>query len=229
MHTLAIVVCVALGALACWQAVMAMVFTLRACKQTGRGKLDEKLPRVAILLALRGADPHLKENLQRLIQQDYPDYEIHIVIDSKLDPAWKTVQEFKIQTGTTKIYETPLSDRFQTCSLHCASLIQLARELDESFKIFVLIDGDVVAHTAWLRELVRPLSEGDRASTGTRWYMPPTGNLGSVVRYVWNSAAVPAMYWCGIPWGGSLAGRTEDLHPSRIIGLWQRALAVDAP
>lgn len=54
---------------------------------------DGELPRVAVLLCLRGADPSLAGGLRRLMHQRYPDYEIFIAIDSDTDPAWEIVNQ----------------------------------------------------------------------------------------------------------------------------------------
>ena len=48
---------------------------------------DEELPKAAVLLCLRGADPSLPTCLRRLLRQDYPDYELFVAVDSKSDPA----------------------------------------------------------------------------------------------------------------------------------------------
>ena len=38
-------------------------------------------PRATIVLALRGTDPFLADSMQGLLDQDYPDFEIHVVVD----------------------------------------------------------------------------------------------------------------------------------------------------
>src|SRR5260370_1328737 len=48
---------------------------------------DASLPRACILLPLRGTDPHLRQGLHQLLTQDYPNYALHIVVDSPDDPA----------------------------------------------------------------------------------------------------------------------------------------------
>src|SRR5947209_19176929 len=53
---------------------------------------ERPLPRAAILLPLRGADPSLRGCLAGLLRQDYPHYSLHIIIDSHQDPAWEVVQ-----------------------------------------------------------------------------------------------------------------------------------------
>lgn len=70
-----------------------------------------------------------------------------------------------------------------------------------------LIDADVEAYTDWLRDLVSPLSQpGVGATTGVRWFVPTSTNAGSLVRYVWNSAASTQMNAVSNPLGRVTCG-----------------------
>ena len=51
--------------------------------------------RVAVILCLRGADEELNQCLDRLALLDYPDYEIHTVIDSQEDSSAQVVLQWK--------------------------------------------------------------------------------------------------------------------------------------
>ena len=46
-----------------------------------------------IVLCLRGSDPFLAATLRAAIDQDHPDYELRIIVDSRADPAWAEVHE----------------------------------------------------------------------------------------------------------------------------------------
>lgn len=230
MLTITTTLVAALGILAFYQVVVTVIFFWQTRRLATPHDSNVELPKTAILLALRGADPDLELGLRRLMTQDYPNYELHVVIDSETDPAWQLVQRAIAETGAKHVKHTALRDRPDQCSLHCASLVQLAEDLDESFEVFALADGDLVAHPTWLRELVAPIACGRAdAASGNRWYVPTKGQFGSIVRYFWNAAAVISMHFFGIPWGGTFAGRTKDLRASGLINKWRRALAVDAP
>ena len=108
--------------------------------------------------------------------------------------------------------------------------MQAAKNLDDACEAVVIIDGDVVVHSTWLQELVAPLLNPQiGAAYGNRWFLPPTANWGSLVRYLWNVAAVVPMQVFGIPWGGSFAIRKSALYESGLFDRWSQSIVHDAP
>ena len=189
---------------------------------------NDQLPKVAVVLTLRGADPFLDRTLQGLTQLDYPRYDIRIVVDHKEDPAWELVHRIIADRGCKNVIVEELADRRTTCSLRMSSLIQAVSGLDDSYGVVAIVDADVVTHANWLRDLVNPLADPQvGATSGVRWYMPDEMNTGSVVRYVWNAPAVTQMHAFGIGWGGSLAVRTSLLRDAGILEKWSKIMFED--
>ncbi len=189
---------------------------------------DEQLPKTAVILCLRGGDPFLANCLESLLQQNYPRYNLKIIIDNREDPAWKIASETIASLGATNVQISPLTIRRYNCSLKCSSLVQAVSELDESYKVVALVDADAVVHPNWLRELVSPLADPKvGATTGNRWYLPTGKYWGSLVRYFWNSSAVVQMSLYRIPWGGSLALKTQVIHETELLERWARAYVDD--
>ncbi len=187
---------------------------------------DDELPKVAIILCLRGADPFLPRCLQALLNQNYPEYELKIVVDSQEDPAWEIATQIKNQTKIP-VQISPLRIRRSTCSLKCSALIQAVSELDYNCEIIALVDADTIPHPNWLRELVNPLKDPQVGlTTGNRWYVPGT-QWGTLCRYIWNVAAVGQMYLYRIPWGGSLAIKTDILRQAQLVEKWKQAFCED--
>ena len=85
-------ICVVLAAMTVFQAFFVVLFATLFYRRRALPPRED-LPKTGILLPLRGADAKLSDGLKRLIQQDYPDYEVQIVIDSVEDPAWPVVQQ----------------------------------------------------------------------------------------------------------------------------------------
>ncbi len=178
---------------------------------------DNDCPRAAVILCVRGLDPFLPACLSGLFQQDYPDYDVWIVVDSTRDAAWPVVSKLARQSGRRGIHVLPLTERLATSSRKIAGMLQALSRIDASCGIVALLDSDTVPHPAWLRELAAPLRDpGVGVSSGNRWYMPAAPTAGSLVRYLWNAAAVVQMYWYKIGWGGSLAFQTEFLRQSDL-------------
>ena len=189
---------------------------------------DDQLPKVAVVLTLRGADPFLDRTVQGLTQLDYPRYDIRIVVDHQEDPAWELVHRIVAERGCENVTIEELAERRTTCSLRMSSLIQAVSGLDESYGVVAIVDADVVIHRGWLRDLVNPLADPKvGATSGIRWYMPDEMNAGSLVRYLWNVAAVAQMHSFGIGWGGSLAVRTSLLRDANILDKWSKIMFED--
>lgn len=189
---------------------------------------DEHLPKTAVLLCLRGADPFLGDCLRSLLKQNYPQYHVKLIIDSEQDPAWQVAQDVISQVGITNISFSPLRSVRQSCSLKCSSLVQAVSELDDSYKVVALVDADTVVHANWLRELISPLTHPSvGVTTGNRWYVPTGKYWGTVVRYIWNVSAIVQMYLYGIPWGGTLAVKREVLHQTGLLERWGQAFGED--
>ncbi|HUG71176.1 MAG TPA: glycosyltransferase family 2 protein [Pirellulaceae bacterium] len=191
---------------------------------------DDELPKAAILLCLRGADPSLPSCLRRLLCQDYPDYELFVCVDSKSDPAWDVVQSTILKLKARNIHVSPLRYRRSTCSLKCSSLVQLVDELNDSHEVIVLADADLESHPTWLRELVAPLADSRTGATfGNRWFLPAAACFGSLVRQLWNAPGLVVMNTLEIPWGGSLAIRSDVFRRGGLRDIWTRSIVDDGP
>lgn len=230
MHLWAVVLFWSLAGLALYNTFWALVTAWILRRRSAPLSSNAELPRVAVLLCLRGADPNLDLCLRRLLAQDYPDYEIFIAVDSKSDPAWAVVQQAIRSSGFEHVHVSPLRNRLSTCSLKCSSLVQLLDEVDESHEVIVLADSDLESHRSWLRQLVAPMSDGRVGATfGNRWFMPEAGWTGSLVRQLCNAPSIVVMFAAQIPWGGSLAIRSSVVREGRLKEKWSRAIVDDAP
>ena len=193
---------------------------------------DDQLPKVAVIVGLRGADPFLLESLKRLLTLDYPRYEVCIVVDGRDDPAWGVVERAIHETGAEHVhYEEYLDDpKNGLVNSTNSKIVQAVRGLDQSVEVIAMMDGDAMPHADWLRDLVHPLVLDDSvgATYGNRWFIPALGQWGSICRYLWNLAAVPPMDLMQIPWGGCYAIRAEAVRSGGMVDEWARQIALDA-
>jgi glycosyltransferase involved in cell wall biosynthesis len=217
-----------LVALAVVQGLLAVAF-LRALGNFRRASPGNRdCPKAAVVLCLRGRDPFLEECLELLLQQDHPDYQLHVVVDNRQDPACQVAQSLVERYGAERVCVETLEERHTTCSLKCSSVTQAIGRLDGSFQVAALVDADTMPHKSWLRDLAAPLAdESVGAATGNRWYMPSGGSWGALVRYLWNAAAIVQMYWYEVPWGGTLVVKRKVIDELDLLGRWRRAFCED--
>jgi glycosyltransferase involved in cell wall biosynthesis len=224
--TTVMLVLVFIGAQAFWAWRLALLYPPEASAGSGEGEW----PHVAVILPIRGADPSLALCLEGLLEQDYPTYDIRIIVDSETDPAWEIVRQIIAKRPGAAVNITLLDKPRETCSLKVSALLQGLAALDESCRVVALIDADATPQAQWLRDLVEPLRNPKvGATTGVRWYITNSPQWGSLVRMAWGAAAAAQMFAFGIPWGGSMAFRTELLRNSNIREKWANCLCEDVP
>ena len=192
---------------------------------------EDTLPPVAVILAMRGADPFLIRCLEGLGQQDYPQYDVKIIIDSEEDPAADVVKKFLESNSQPNFQVHYLRDPASTCSLKVSALLQVIRQLDSKYEAVTVLDADVITKPNWLRSLITPLviSPGLTATTGLRWFVPPDRSIGNLVRRHWNIGAIIQMYLFRIPWGGSLSIRRSFLDQDDVLEHLSHCLCEDTP
>ncbi|MGF1675185.1 MAG: glycosyltransferase [Rivularia sp. (in: cyanobacteria)] len=227
MNEITILICCLLISLAIFYLWLTVAFVSKL-HQFPKILQEQELPIATIVLCLRGADPFLPKCLEALLNQNYPNYELQIVIDSYQDPAWEMVNQTVKNLGVKHVKISCLRVPRSTCSLKCSALLQAVSELDDNCQVVALVDGDTIVHSNWLRELISPLTNPQiGATTGNRWYLPQGRYWGSVIRYIWNVAAVAQMHFYRIPWGGSLAIKTEIFRQTELLSKWEQAFNED--
>ncbi|MEZ6064246.1 MAG: glycosyltransferase [Planctomycetaceae bacterium] len=210
------------GLLTCWigvcvlaQASFLVVSVRRLWRRRREPLPDAECPPALIVLCLRGGDPFLHRTLRRLCRQDYPDYQVRIVVDSAHDPAAEIVQDFLADERATHVTVQSLVQRLPTCTSKLSSLLQATEQLPAGTAFVAILDGDTVLHRHWLRELAAGIvRDGADVTTGNRWYVPEHNSITNFVRYWWNSSAFALMSLFHIPWGGTTAVRANVIqHP----------------
>lgn len=211
--------------------VIAFYFRTKVMLQPDEVQPENDYGLASIVLSVRGCDPGLKQTLIRLLQQDYSNYEINLVVDHRKDNAWQVVHEVKEQFDDQRrltIHE--MTKPLKTCGLKCSSLLQGIDNIHPNSKYLVLIDADVTPHASWLSQLIAPLNNKKiGVVTGNQWFEPTQDNIGSMVRSLWYAGAlVPTAIYAN-PWAGSFAMRMEDVHRSKLPKIWRKAIVDDGP
>ena len=202
-------------------------------------------PKVAIVLCLRGPDPALVDCLTGLLEQRYPDFALHLIVDSDDDPvipiATSALQEID---STVEVQWHTVVNHSSNCSLKCSALVTAVMALESQKSrpdIVAFVDADALVDPDWLNHLVVPLLstfdtghlEGKSknpaigATTGNRWFEPTDNNLGSRFRAAWNAAALPQMQIYQVAWGGSLAMKLDTILKCNLMDRWSQAFCED--
>lgn len=214
--------------LAVAQCVAAARFCLAMRRPAPALPADADCPQARIILCLRGADPYLDEVLTRLLEQDYPNYDVHIVVDSATDPAAEVVREVLGENKSRTVKVSVLAKPRVTCTLKVSALLQAVRALDPGVEFVALCDADTMAHRTWLRELAAPLADKNVAVVTTgRWYMPTEPALGSLVRYLYNVGSLLHAWMYDFGWAGTMAIRASFLKDSDLAARWEQCLGDD--
>lgn len=198
----------------------------RGCRKASLGGGDGPWPAAAVIVCMRGLDPSLQQAVEALASQDYPDFELHLALDSSTDPAAELARRIASRAAIrTAVHVLPHP------STHCGLKCDLQRwaysQISPAVEVVVFADADCLAEQDWLRRLVAPLADPTcGAVSGNRWYRHAPG-WGSEVRRIWNAAAVVQMYLYRICWGGSLAIRRRALEECGLIDIWKSTLCED--
>jgi len=178
---------------------------------------------------LRGADASLERCVEGILNQDYPHYEVVIIVDNVNDPAWEATQRIVSRPENSHVRMEALTAPRTGCSLKCSSLVQAIDSLDDTYKVVALLDADTSPYPGWLKDLVSPLAENSiGATTGARWHMPADPTWGSIVRYQWGLAAVLTSNALAIGWGGSMAIKRDVFRRAGLREKWSSAYCEDS-
>ena len=193
---------------------------------------DESLPRVTVLLCLKGNDSHGLDCLRSLLFLNYPHYKIHVVIDREGNPVWQMIPPLLKAYPGVQVELSTLSVWNKNCSFEGNALIQMVQSLEADreadCEVVATIDAGLLPHPDWLREMVSPLGNPQvGVSTGYRWYKPRRGRGRSLIQYAWNGFMVAQMCVSRVPWEGSLAIRTKHIHQIELSYSWQQAITTD--
>ena len=227
MLTFAYVLAGVLMLLSCMMAYLAARFIFFY-----NGNLEEvethEQPKVGIILPLRGSDPFLKRCLVALLDQDYPDYVIRIIVDNPDDPARAEIEEV-LQAHPADIVSLEfLEDFTDTCSLRSCALRQAYRGLPDDCEVIIQVDADAYPYPGWIQDLVDGLREPDvGVACGVRWFSPPKPSIPNLARHIWNAGAILQMQPMNIGWGGSFAIKKTVFEQAQLYDHWGSALFDD--
>ena len=199
--------------------------------------LDEQLrqpssdytPFASVIAPTRGLDIGLHENIEPLLSQNYPEYEVIFVTDRSDDPSAPLIER------VIKRSSRPARIVFAGAAVDSGQKVHNLRaavsQVDLRCEALVFVDTDARPHTDWLRSLVAPLKDEHMgAATGYRWFIPASSGIASNLRSVWNASIASALgarsdkNFC---WGGSTAIRRATFERLRVSERWRGTVSDD--
>ena len=186
-------------------------------------------PFVTIFAPCRGVDDGMIENLDALLAQDYPEFEVVFIVDDESDEAANVIEEaWREARRQVKLVVAP---KATDSSQKVTNLREAIPYADGSSEVFAFVDSDARPSKQWLRSLVAPLTEPDvGAATGYRWFISKNETGTSELRNVWNASVASALgpnrktNFC---WGGSTAIRRDVFDRLDIRERWRGTLSDD--
>ena len=192
-------------------------------------RLPNWTPRASVILPCKGMEHDLDKNVEALLKQNYPSYELLLVTATAADPALPLLRQLAARFPElhTKIVTAGIS---QERGEKVHNLIQAISNADPSSEVFVFTDSDCRPHRNWLRDLVAPLqNEHIGVSTGYRWYFPSRQNFAGVLRSVWNGSIATLLgnHNRNFAWGGSMAIRRSAFERANVLEHWKHTISDD--
>jgi ceramide glucosyltransferase len=186
--------------------------------------LGKFTPRVTVILPCKGLDPGFNENVQKLLNQDYPTFDVIFAVAAEDDPAYANlVQLAAASTIPISIVVAGINPkRSQKINNQLKALSTLSPETE----VIVFVDSDVIARPDFLRHLVAPL-QNDQVGvcTGYRFYIASLTNWTSQLRSLWNrmSAWEMANPDLAFAWGGAMAISRAVFDRAQVAAAWDQA------
>jgi cellulose synthase/poly-beta-1,6-N-acetylglucosamine synthase-like glycosyltransferase len=180
-------------------------------------------PSAAVVIPCKGVDAGFDANLDRYLNQDYPDYQVVFAVANAADLAYQYLHarlETAVTPGVIRNPRTALvvAGASDLRGEKVNNLVQGIEAVDTAAQVLVFADIDAAPSPDWLRSLVAPLTNSQiTVSTGFRWYLPGEG-LVSRLRAAWDTSIATMMgdHDHNFAWGGSMAIRAADFHKLEI-------------
>ncbi len=235
-----------LGWLTIVVAVLALVANALFWFFAGRGFLawrrarrmpdPQRWPRAHVIVCLKGDLPRLVETSAALNDQEYPgDFRVTFVTeaDAPRDEAAAALTDIlPKRSRCDHVVSGRVLESGQRCSQKNFNLLAGVGHAARSpapAEIYAFCDGDLLVHSGWLREMVRPIATNVAdATTSFHWVAAEGRRILHALHGIAEAAQSLAALVCrGSTWGGSMAIGAEPFRRHRLDELWARTVVDD--
>jgi glycosyltransferase involved in cell wall biosynthesis len=153
----------------------------KKAKQGGVKDLQgENLPAVSLIICARNEDDNLTQNLQLILDQDYPNFEVVVVNDCSYDLTGDVLEEFAKKNTRLKVV-TIKEDEYYQHGKKVAVMMGIKGAKNEHL---VFTDADCKpSSNKWLRNMAANFSEGTEIVLGYGPYERGKGFLNKLIRF----------------------------------------------
>ncbi len=215
-----------LGILLVAQSVWSLLDGMRFLKLVRRrlsSPLGSYTPPLSLMIPCKGLEARFDANVDRFLNQDYPDYQILFSVASADDAAYRRLKErLQDRAGSRGIGKPRISlvaaGEPEGRGEKVNNLLRGIEMANQAAQVLVFADVDAAPSSDWLRSLVAPLENSHvTVSTGYRWYLPGKG-FASRMRAAWDTSIATMLgdHNHNFAWGGSMAIRAADFRNLRI-------------
>ncbi len=196
---------------------------LRYVRERRSKPVGDYAPPAAVIIPVKGADAALETHIAAFLAQNYPRYQLILVVEDERDPAFEKLSVLVRKTAEPGS-PGPCDVLLQVAGLCHAqgqkvhNLIHGLDSVKPETEVLVFADADARPSPDWLRSLVAPLASREvTVSTGFRWYLPGMSFV-SQLRAAWDTSIATLMgeHDSSFPWGGSMAVRAEDFRRLQV-------------
>lgn len=190
---------------------------------------------VFLILPCKGIDPGFQENIDSWFEQDCADMHLVFAVATADDSAYAELKKAVVRhegKGARHAASIVVAGIDNRRAQKLTNQLAAVHSVEAYGGILVFADSDIRPDSGFVSRLVAPLSEaGVGATTGFRWYHPPTPTLGAMLRSTWNAGALP--FLCdpehNFAWGGAMAIPGSVFFDAGVDKAWDRAVSDDFP
>jgi len=222
-----VVVLYVLSVLTVIQAVFSLKDALHAARYLRNSSHPSRqagnIGRVAVFCPCKGLDPDLERNIRSILDQDFSNYEVYFIVESRTDPAYFLLEKIASR-------QTLVAGEAVDCGQKVHNLRHAIESVGEDYDTYVFCDSDARYPKYWLSALTAPLSDGTATvTTGYRWYVADRFQFPTLLRSAWNSSALGLLgdHHRNFAWGGSTALSRQTFRRIKVLDAWQGALSDD--
>lgn len=164
-------------------------------------KKTDSFPSVSVVICAKNEEQNLRALLPRVLEQDYPEFEVVVVNDCSTDDSEEVLMELAAQYPQLRYTSIPADER----NIRGKKLALTIGLKAAGYAHVVLSDADCYpVSERWLRLMASNFSDTHRIVLGYGGYEPGKGLLNTVIRYETTFTALQYLGYAikGLPYMG---------------------------